>query len=99
MCRPLFLRISEAIQGYDAYFTHRADALGKLGLHPVVKITEALRMLAYGAAGDCNNKYLQISKTMSLKSMDLFCNAIVALYESEYLCEPTPEDLEQLLKI
>ena len=99
MCRPLFLRISEAIQGYDAYFTHRADALGKLGLHPVVKITAALRMLAYGAAGDCNDEYLQISEATSLKSMDLFCNAIVALYESEYLREPTPEDLERLLKI
>ena len=72
MCRPLFLRISKAIPGYDAYFTHRADALGKLRLHPVVKITAALRMLAYGAVGDCNNEYLQISETTSLKSMDLF---------------------------
>jgi hypothetical protein len=97
MGQPLFLRIAEAVENFDEYFTLRADALGKLGVRPLVKITAALRMLAYGAAADCNDEYLQLSESTSLECMDRFCNAIVAMYSSEYLRHPTPADLERLL--
>jgi hypothetical protein len=99
MRRPVFLTIARAVEEFDSYFTQKPDALGKMGIHPLVKITAALRMLAYGGAGDCNDEYLQLSETSSLKSMDRFCNAIVAIYQSEYLREPTTEDLERLLEI
>jgi hypothetical protein len=99
MCRTLFLKITNAIEDFDPYFMQKADAVGRLGLHPLVKTTAALRMLAYGGAGDCNDEYLQLSETTSLQCMDRFCNAIVAMYESEYLREPNPEDLVRLLKI
>jgi hypothetical protein len=85
MGRPLFLKIAEAVQQHNEYFTLRRDALGKLGLRPLVKITAALQMLAYGAAADCNNEYLQLSESTSLKCMDQFCKAIVAIYSAEYL--------------
>jgi hypothetical protein len=99
MRRPLFLSIARAVEEYDTYFAQKPDALGKMGLHPLIKITAALRVLAYGGAGDCNDEYLQLLETSSLKSMDRFCNAIVAIYQSEYLREPTAEDLERLLEI
>jgi hypothetical protein len=93
MCRPLFLKITNAVEQFDPYFTQKADAVGRIGLHALVKTTAALRILAYSGAGDCNNEYLQPSETTSLQCMDCFCNAIVAMYESKYLREPTPEDL------
>jgi hypothetical protein len=99
MARPLFLRIAQAVEDFDPYFTHRPDALGRWGLRPIIKITAALRMLAYGGAADCNDEYLQISESTSLESMDRFCNAIVATYSEEYLRHPTVADLERLLTI
>jgi hypothetical protein len=97
MGKPLFMKIAEAVQDFDEYFTLRRDALGKSGIRPLVKITAALRMLAYGGAADCNDKYLQLSESTSLQCMDKFCNAIVAIYSAEYLRHPTTADLEQLL--
>lgn len=99
MNRPLFMRIAGAIEEHDPYFTHRPNALGKWGLRPIVKITAALRMLSYGGAADCNDEYLQISESTSLESMDRFCNAVVELYQDEYLRQPSIEDLERLLLI
>ena len=99
MARPLFLKIANAVKQFDNYFTQKPDALGKFGLNPLVKITAALRMLAYGAAGDCNDEYLQLSKSTSLESMDRFCNSIVAIYSQEYLRHPNMADLERLLTI
>jgi hypothetical protein len=99
MSKPIFLKITESVQNYDDYFIQRPDALGRMGLNPLVKVTAALQMLAYGGAGDCNNEYLQLSKMTSLECMDCFCNAIVIIYEAQYLREPTPEDLERLLAI
>ena len=66
MSRSLFLRIASSLENYDPYFTHRADALGRWGIRPLVKITAALRMLAYAGATDCNDEYLQISESASL---------------------------------
>jgi hypothetical protein len=99
MAQHLFLKITDDVENYDDYFVQKPDALGKMGLKPLVKVTAALRMLAYGAAGDCNDEYLQLSETTSLQCMDRFCNAIVGIYGHQYLRAPTPEDLERLLSI
>jgi hypothetical protein len=66
MSKPIFLKITNSVQNYDNYFIRRPDALGRMGLNPLVKVTAELQMLAYGGAGDCNNEYLQLSETMSL---------------------------------
>jgi hypothetical protein len=60
MCHPLFLKITNAVKEFDPYFMQKANAVGRLGLHPLVKTIAALRMLAYGEAGDCNDGYLQL---------------------------------------
>jgi hypothetical protein len=39
MTRPLFLKIVEAVEAHDNYFTQKADACGQMGLHPLVKVT------------------------------------------------------------
>jgi hypothetical protein len=99
MTRPLFLKIVEAVEAHNNYFTQKADACGQMGLHPLVKVTAALCMLAYGGAADCNDKYLQLSETTSLDCMDFFCNAIASVYSTEYLQYPTAGDLERLLTV
>jgi hypothetical protein len=99
MGRDLFLKIAKDVEEHEDYFVQKPDALGKMGLHPLLKITAALRMLAYGCAADCNDEYLQLSETTSMESMDKFCNSIISIYEYEYLRHPTKEDLERLLKI
>jgi hypothetical protein len=70
MDQKLFLKIANDVEDFDTYFTHRVDAVGHLGIHPLVKITAALQMLSYGTSADCNNEYLQLSKNSSLKCMD-----------------------------
>ena len=70
MEQPLFLRIVEAVEGFNKYFTHWPGAVGKWGLKPIMKITATLQMLAYGAAANFNDEYLQLSESTSLESMD-----------------------------
>ena len=70
-----------------------------MGLDPLVKITAALSMLAYGGAADCNDKFLQLSETTLLECMDQFCNSIVSIYATTYLQYPTVDDLKRLLSI
>ncbi|KAL0760757.1 hypothetical protein Bca101_076907 [Brassica carinata] len=47
MSRPLFLRVIEAVESYDNYFTQKRDAC-RVGLSSLQKVTAAFRMLAYG---------------------------------------------------
>jgi bacterioferritin (cytochrome b1) len=42
MQRQLFLKLVEDIEEHNDYFTHRADALGNLGLQGIQKITSSI---------------------------------------------------------
>jgi hypothetical protein len=99
MNRPLFFQIVNNIEAHDKYFLQKKDALGRLGLKPIPKITSAIRMLAYGGAADANNEYLQLSKSTALESLIRFCSAIIDLYSKEYLRHPTEADLKRILAI
>jgi hypothetical protein len=46
MGKPLFLKIGEAVENFNEYCTLNRNVLGKLGVRPIVKITDALQMLA-----------------------------------------------------
>ena len=48
MLCPIFLRIIEAVESYENYFTQKKDAAGMIGLSSLQKLTIAFRMLAYG---------------------------------------------------
>jgi hypothetical protein len=99
MARPLFLKICEAVEAHDEYFTQKANACGRMGLHPLVKVTAALRMLAYGGAANCNDEYLQLSETTLLECMSFFCDAVVSIFSTKYLQYPTASNLERLLTV
>jgi len=94
MHQPLFLKIVSDIENHDNYFSRKADAVGKLGLYPIQKITSALRIIAYGNAADANDEYLWISESTSHESLDHFCQAVIDLYSSEYLPSPNEKDVK-----
>ncbi|VVA28330.1 PREDICTED: putative nuclease HARBI1 [Prunus dulcis] len=74
------------------------DATGILGLLPEQKLTASLWMLAFGASADQVDEIARMGKSTILESLVRFCNAIKTLYTRDYLCKPTPRDLQRLLQ-
>jgi len=85
MQEHLFLRIIEATGNHSEYFQLRHDTTGKRGLTPLTKCTIAMRMLAYGIAADCVDKYLKIGASTALECMKKFCLSITQVFGDEYL--------------
>ncbi|XP_071719412.1 uncharacterized protein [Rutidosis leptorrhynchoides] len=75
-----------------------AERLNELGISTHLKITAALRQLAYGYAPDALDEYLQMSERVAHESLQIFCRCITVLYSNDYMREPTREDMERLYK-
>ncbi|CAL2257398.1 unnamed protein product [Prunus armeniaca] len=86
------------ICNYDTYFVQKYDAVGVLGLFSEQKLTAALRMLAYGASIEQVDEIVRMGKSTILECLVRFCDAVENLYTREYLCKPTPRDLQSLLQ-
>jgi hypothetical protein len=56
-------------------------------------------MLAYGVATDLIDKYLRTSQSTYLQSMYKFCRAVIAVFVTIHLREPTVEDTARLLSV
>ena len=82
---------------HDDYFKCKRDALGKLGFSSYQKCTAAIRMLAYGVAGDLVDEYLRMGESTCLEVMYKVCRAMIAVFGAEYLREPTVEDTARIL--
>ncbi|XP_020418071.1 uncharacterized protein LOC109948765 [Prunus persica] len=98
MRHELFNRIMEQIVPFDDYFKQKPNATRKLSFSPQVKMTAAMRMLAYGTAADLNDDYLKIAKTTFFEACKRFCHVVNNLYGAEYLRKPTRADLQKLLQ-
>ncbi|KAM1666470.1 hypothetical protein ACFX14_045737 [Malus domestica] len=98
MERHLFNRIMIDVCNHDSYFVQKNDACGVMGLLPELKITAALRMLAYGASADQVDEITRMGKSTILEALMRFCGAVESLYTAEYLRKPTHVDLQRLLK-
>ena len=94
----IFNRIEDAITG-SGIFVQREDGLSREGIHPRLRITAALRMLAYGVPADSLDEYLQMSKDSVLLSTKKFCEAVIDKFGEEYLRAPTEEDLQRIMRI
>ncbi|XP_014753044.1 uncharacterized protein LOC100837053 isoform X1 [Brachypodium distachyon] len=85
MSRNLFNRIALAILEHEhehqdkehRYFKQKRNAAGALGLHPLQKMTAAMRMLTYGIAADGADKYIRSPETTNLAACKKFVIAIV----------------------
>jgi hypothetical protein len=53
------------------------DVVGKLGLSAIQKCTAAVRMLAYGVAGDLIDEHIHMGESTCLEIMYRFCRGIV----------------------
>ncbi|XP_058211662.1 uncharacterized protein LOC131323840 [Rhododendron vialii] len=97
MRRELFLRILKDVEAYDAYFVRRKDCIGHLGCSSIQKMTAAIRILAYGFSADHCDEYPKIGESTAVESLKRFCDAIIVLYEGQYLRSPNEHDIAWLL--
>ncbi|CAN0893195.1 hypothetical protein LINGRAHAP2_LOCUS18009 [Linum grandiflorum] len=96
MYPALFHRILGGVLEADPTFARRRDVVGNYSISPKLKITAALRMLAWGSTADSLDEYFQMAESTALETLRRFHNAIVHVYGPEYLREPTREDLDKL---
>jgi hypothetical protein len=66
---------------------------------PIKKCSAAIRMLAYGVAGDLVDEYMRISESTCIELMYNFCRTVISVFDEEYLREPNMEDTQRLLSI
>jgi len=98
MPRSLFNKLMNDIVNHDSWFRQKKDAVGKLGAHPLLKLTAALRMLAYGVSADAISEYTRLSESTVMESMKRFCKSVIELYEHEYLRSPTASELKTIME-
>lgn len=98
MRRELFFRIQKDIESANSYFTQRPDATGRLGIHSLQKMTVALRMLAYGVSADSLDEKFLVAESTAIESLKMFCKTIIQLYATQYLREPTNNDIARLFE-
>ena len=60
------------------------------------KCTDAIRMFAYGVAGNLVDEYLRVSESICLESMYRFCKSVVQVFGPS---EPNVEESSCLLSI
>ncbi|CAL2236289.1 unnamed protein product [Prunus armeniaca] len=89
----LFNKVIHDGCNYNAYFIQKCDATGVLRLLPEQKLTDVIRMLAYGSSADQVDEIARMGKSTILESLTRFCDAIETLYTKDYLCKPTLRDL------
>ncbi|KAI4997046.1 hypothetical protein ZWY2020_052388 [Hordeum vulgare] len=97
MARHVFNRIREGVVGYDNYFECKDDAIGRIDFSSYQKCTTAIWMLAYEVPGDLIDEYVRMSESTCLESLYRFCKAVIAVFDLEYLREPTVADTTRLL--
>ena len=85
------------VEVHEPYFIQKRNAVKKLGLSPLQKMTATLRMLAYRVAADFMDEYVRIAETTAITSMKKIVVAVVAIFSEEYLRSPNNEDIARLL--
>nr|XP_043611652.1 uncharacterized protein LOC122583297 [Erigeron canadensis] len=98
MPKRLFLKIVHDLESRYAYFQDSYDAQLAKSFTPIQKCTSAIRQLATGNPPDEYDEYLEMAGRTSRECLQLFCDAIVDTYKTEYLCKPTTHDLQRLFE-
>ena len=99
MCQPLFLRILDAVVDHNEYFAQRYDACSVPGMLPHQKICACIQILATGLSADLLDDRYCMGKLTLLKSLKMFCTAVIDVFGTEYLRLPTVQDLERILNV
>ncbi|XP_026460046.1 protein ALP1-like [Papaver somniferum] len=93
----LFNRILCGIARYDDFFTPKPDATNKF-VSPLQKMGAAVRMLAYGCCDDFLDEYFQMGESTIILSLKKFCEAVIGVFEEQYLRKPNEDDIARLLE-
>ncbi|XP_075658856.1 uncharacterized protein LOC142628695 [Castanea sativa] len=91
------IRCNHLVETHDSYFVQKGNSANKLGLSSLQKITDALRMLAYGVLGDLIDEYVRIGETTILESLKKFVTTVINVFSEEYLRKPNNENIARLL--
>ncbi|KAL9681427.1 hypothetical protein QQ045_013210 [Rhodiola kirilowii] len=97
MSSNLFNHIKIALCNHDTFWNQRRDATGLLGLLPGQKMTDAIRMLAYGLCTDQCAELTRMGESTTLKCMKKWCEQIIELHKNDYLRSLNVADLSKLL--
>lgn len=97
MSRQVFSNIASALVQHDRYFSQQRDATGKLGLSTEQKLAAAIRALAYDLATDTFDDSLGISESTGHECLERFCNAMVSVFESDWLRPPSVNEQHILM--
>ncbi|ETP03402.1 hypothetical protein F441_19628 [Phytophthora nicotianae CJ01A1] len=98
MSRRLFSHIAHSVTNHDTYFVQKRNAAGLVGISTFLKITAALRVLAYSSSFDAIDENLEIAGPTVSQCIDHFCDEVIAVFGDEFLRPPRKEELERLLK-
>lgn len=90
----VYARISE-----KPFFVRMKNSLKKWGLHPLQRIGATLCIMAFGFAADSVDDYWCISESAALESLIEFFSAFIDYFCDDYLRDPTPADMERILRI
>ncbi|XP_044948651.1 uncharacterized protein LOC123398217 [Hordeum vulgare subsp. vulgare] len=84
---------------YSGYFMQNRSASGALGLHPLQKMTTAMRILTYGIAADGVDEYIRSAEATNLESCKKFVIKVCEVFGEKYVRSPNEEDIARLLAI
>nr|XP_043618318.1 uncharacterized protein LOC122590043 [Erigeron canadensis] len=93
MSKRLFLKIVGDIEAKFSYFQEGYDARGKKSCTALQKCTLAIKQLYTGKPSDAYDEYLCMAAITGRESMEYFCDAVINLYQKEFLRRPTSHDV------
>ncbi|KAE9200091.1 hypothetical protein PF004_g19102 [Phytophthora fragariae] len=97
MSKSLFSRVlDDVLEADPQYFEQRPDATKRMGIHPMLKVTSALRVLAYAMSADALDENLEMSDTVIYNNVTHFVEAVDKQFGSEYLRSQNETDMQQL---
>ncbi|PXF47012.1 hypothetical protein BWQ96_03202 [Gracilariopsis chorda] len=93
--RIVFTNILKGVLVESDYFRKGMwpNAVGKLGIFPLVKVICALRQISHDIPSDLAEDMFEVSETTAFLCLDEFCKAVESLFRAKYLRKPTDEDL------
>ena len=97
MSREVFGRIAQAVAAHDSYFIQKRDAAGRLGLTTEQKLAAAIRALAYDVATDTFDEALGVSESTAHQCVERFCQAMVSVFQADWLRAPTAAEQQALM--
>jgi hypothetical protein len=99
MPRALFNKINETLMGIHPFVQYH-DCIGKIGIHPLVKMVACLRFLAYGDAYDREDENLRLSQSSLRDLVRSFCKLVIVHFGPLYLNRcPTSQERSSISNV